>query len=256
MIDYSLGADVSGPITLEIKDANGEVIRHYASTEPIPPADEKLKIPRYWVKQPRILPSAPGLHRFFWDLHGQPLRNAEPEYPMTAVEHETAPQPTAPWMLPGAYSVSLTTGSQTFTQPLTLKMDPRVKASSSDLAKQFQLSKRLYELRGALMPIGKRYDGLIAALAEKRTEKKETQPKLDALQKELETLANPEAARAGRPLELEVLGKVTRLFGDLQRVDAAPTPQQEAAVHDLENETRTVQEKWKTVSREAMELNL
>ncbi|HEY2800838.1 MAG TPA: hypothetical protein VGI85_09605 [Chthoniobacterales bacterium] len=256
MIDYSLGANASGPVTLEIKDSNGKVIRRYASTDSLPTEEEQLKIPRYWVKQPRALSSGPGLHRFYWDMHGQPLPNAEPQYPMTAIEHETAPQPTAPWMMPGAYTVSLTTGGQTFTQPLTLKMDPRVKASNGDLAKQFDASKTLYEMRGRLLPIGKRYEALVAALAKKRAEKKETQPQIDSLKQKLETFADPEAVRAGRPLELEVLGKVTRLFSDLQRVDAAPTPQQEAAVHDLEDETRTVQEKWKTVSQEAKGVNL
>ncbi len=74
MIDYSLGADAAGPVTLEIKDASGKVMRRYASTDPLPPkSDEKLKIPRYWVKPPAVLPATPGLHRFFWDLHGEPL---------------------------------------------------------------------------------------------------------------------------------------------------------------------------------------
>ncbi|MGH8164628.1 MAG: hypothetical protein ACREP1_09870, partial [Rhodanobacteraceae bacterium] len=218
MIDYSLGAGESGSVTLEIKDANGQVVRRYASTDSLPGKEEKLKIPRYWVKQPRAVSGEPGLHRFFWDMHGQPLPNAEPQYPMTAVEHETAPQPTAPWMMPGDYTVSLTTGGQTITQPLKLKMDPRVKASSADLAKQFELSKKLYELRGQLMPIGKQYEALVTALtkAKERAEKQELQAQVAAMEKKLEPFANPEAVRSGRPLELELLGKVTKLFGDLQ----------------------------------------
>jgi photosystem II stability/assembly factor-like uncharacterized protein len=257
IIDYSLGTEVSGSVTLEIKDASGQIVRRYASTDPMPPKDEQLKIPRYWVKPPQVLSGAPGLHRFFWDLHGQPLPNAEPQYPMTAVEHETAPQPTAPWMMPGNYTVTLTTGGRTFTQPLELKMDPRLKVRTPDLQKQFALSQALYELREKLMPIGKDYESLAAALAgatgNDGTE--ETQKEIGTLRKSLETLADPAAVRAGRPLELEVLGKVTKLFGDLQQVDLAPTPQQEAAVASLQQTAQSAMERWKTIPDEIRKLN-
>ncbi len=38
MIDYSLGKDASGPVTLEIKDGKGNLVRRYASTDPDPAA--------------------------------------------------------------------------------------------------------------------------------------------------------------------------------------------------------------------------
>src|SRR6202035_5970856 len=75
MIDYRLGANVSGRVTLEIKDGKGKVARRYASNDPVPPPDPKLKIPRYWVKPPQPLAATPGLHRFFWDLHYEPLKD-------------------------------------------------------------------------------------------------------------------------------------------------------------------------------------
>src|SRR5947207_1483089 len=36
MIDYRFGASTGGPVTLEIKDARGNVVRRYASTDPMP----------------------------------------------------------------------------------------------------------------------------------------------------------------------------------------------------------------------------
>ncbi len=60
MIDYSLGENNAGPVTLEIKDSKGEVVRRYASTDPVPPEDPKLKIPRYWVRPPRVLVGQAG----------------------------------------------------------------------------------------------------------------------------------------------------------------------------------------------------
>ena len=58
---------------------------------------------------------------------------------MTATYRNTAPQATSPWVAPGDYTVALTVDGKTFTQPLTVAMDPRVKASAADLQEQFDL---------------------------------------------------------------------------------------------------------------------
>jgi photosystem II stability/assembly factor-like uncharacterized protein len=257
MIDYSLGENSTGPVTLEIKDRKGEVARRYASTDPVPPEDSKLKIPRYWVRPPRILSNKPGLHRFFWDMHGKPLPDTEPEYPMNAVYRETAPQSSAPWVLPGSYSVVLTAGGKSFTQPLTLKMDPRVRATEAELTKQFELSKRLQDLRAELQPIGKNYEALVGELekAKERAGKASMNQLIENLRKKLEEFANPSAVRSGESLELNVLKKVEKLFGDLQDVDAAPTPQQEIALGNLQRDARSVLERWRSVPAEVTALN-
>ena len=209
MIDYSLGEDVSGPVTLEIKDAKGNVVRRYASSDPVPPPDPKLKIPRYWVRPPQTLADGPGLHRFFWNLHGEPLPDADSEYPMTAVRHKTAPQPTVPWVVPGNFFVVLTAGGKSFTQPLPVKMDPRVHATTADLAKQFALSQALHDLRVALQPIGKSYEALVAEVtkAKERAAENPLQEQIEGLHKNLETFANPADVRSGDPLELDALKK-------------------------------------------------
>jgi hypothetical protein len=252
MIDYSLGKDVSGPVTLEIKDGKGNLVRRYASTDPTPTPDPKLKIPGYWVRPPQVLSAAPGLHRFLWDLHDQPVPDVEAQYPMTAVEHETAPQPTTAWVLPGEYSVALTSGGKTFTEPLIVKMDPRIKVTAAELKQQYEASKELVELRAQLEPIGRIYDALVGAL---RKLSELAPDKFEALRKEVEALANPDDVRAGGTPELDVLSKVRKLFEDLQRVDAAPTPQQQTAVTSLQRETQTALEKWKAISPELNALN-
>jgi len=257
MIDYSLRKESTGPVTLEIKDSKGELVRRYASTDTVPPENAKLKIPRYWVRPPQVLSDKPGLHRFLWDLHGEPLPEAEPEYPMTAVYRETAPRPTAPWVVPGNYSVVLTTGGKSFTQPLTVKMDPRIKALTAELTKQFQLSKALYDLRAALQPIGKGYDALVAELekAKERAGKASVKQAIENLRKKLEEFANPAAVRSGDTLELDVLIKVEKLFDEFQNVDAAPTPQQEIAVGDLHRAAQSVMERWRSVPPEVTAVN-
>jgi hypothetical protein len=257
MIDYRLGANASGPVTLEIKDAKGNVVRRYASTDPVPPPDPKLKIPRYWVRPPQVLSAEPGAHRFFWDMHWEPLKNADAEYPMTAVFQKTAPQSTGPWAMPGDYSVVLSADGKSFTQPLPMKMDPRVKTSPEDLTKQFELSKTLYETRRTLQPIGKAYESLVAELA-KAKEKAGENPikeKIEALNRNLQEFADPARVRAAQPLQLDALSKVEKLFGELQEVDAAPTAQAEAAAVGLQRDAQSVLERWRLMPHEVAALN-
>jgi hypothetical protein len=257
MIDYQLGNDVSGPVALEIKDSKGTIVRRYASTDPVATPDPKLKIPHYWVRPPRVLPATPGLHRFFWDMHLEPLQGVDPEYPMTAVFQKTAAQPTGPWIMPGSYSVVLSAAGKSFSQPLTVKMDPRIKSSPADLAKQFELSKALYDLRSALQPIGKSFASLAAELkkAKEKAGEKPVKQKVEELIKKLQEFANPDQVRTGQALELDVLSKVERLFGDLQEVDAAPTSQAQAAALDLQAKARSVVERWPALSQEVAAVN-
>ncbi|MEO8440235.1 MAG: glycoside hydrolase [Spartobacteria bacterium] len=256
MIDYSLGEESSGPVTLEIKDSKGQLVRRYASSDPSRTPDPKLKIPRYWVRPPQILPDKSGLHRFYWDLHGTPLSDTKAEYPMTAIYGKTAPQPTGPWSLPGNYTVVLTTDGKSFTQPLTVKMDPRLKVTEAELTKQFELSKRLQDLRAELQPIGKSYERLMSELKKARERGRgNADEAIAGLRKKLEEFANPAAVRAGDTLELDVLNKVVKLFGDLQQVDAGPTPQQEVACGDLQRVTHSVLEKWKSIPAEVTGVN-
>ena len=69
---------------------------------------------------------------------------------------------------------------KTFVQPLTVTMDPRVKALANQLREQFDLSWRLYQLRLKLAPIGEKFEDL----AQQLTKLKRALPSaLDATQK-------------------------------------------------------------------------
>ena len=77
--------------------------------------------------------------------------NIPVSYPMTAVKNNTPPDATAPWVMPGLYTVTLQVIGKTFTQPLQIKMDPRVKTNLQDLQKQHDLSVICYEGRKKTM---------------------------------------------------------------------------------------------------------
>src|SRR5262249_31158142 len=136
VIDYYLQSAASGPVTLEIHDSAGKTVRKYSSADPVEPIDPMLEIPTYWVRPPQKLSGAAGMHRFLGDLHYAPVPGVKPEYPIAAVPHNTAPQATSPWVMPGQYTVVLTANGKSYSQPLTVQMDPRVKTSNADLEKQ------------------------------------------------------------------------------------------------------------------------
>jgi photosystem II stability/assembly factor-like uncharacterized protein len=248
MIDYYL-ASGTGEVSLEIKDAKGNLVRRYASSDVAPPPDPRLNIPSYWVRPFQTLANQAGLHRFLWDLHYTPLAGIELEYPMTAVYARTAPAATSPWAMPGEYSVTLIANGQSHTQPLTVKMDPRVDATSEELAEQFQALRKLSGLRPDLEKLSRKLDPLMIEIrkAQERANDSPTAKPLEALAKKLHDLAGTGIARPGTPLELDVLPKTQGLFSNVERADAAPTASTLSAINEIAEKAKSVAEEWKTI---------
>lgn len=145
ILDYYLPGAANGPVTLDILDSKGSLVRRYTSRDTlytVPPNN----VPPYWLRPQQVLSAAKGGHRFVWDLHYQPL-NVPPSFPIAATYHNTAPDPTSPWVLPGTYTVRLTAGGKTWQQPLVVKMDPRMKTPLKDLQTQHDLALQLYQRR-------------------------------------------------------------------------------------------------------------
>ncbi len=143
VLDYVLAAQPAAAVTLEILDAKGALVRRFASDDAPEPLVEPLVVPAYWVRPPRLLSAAPGMHRFVWDLRLPPPPAREHEYPISAIAGDTPREPLGPLVPPGTYTVKLTVDGTAFTRTLTVKMDPRVAMSPADLAAQFALLKRI-----------------------------------------------------------------------------------------------------------------
>ena len=142
-IDISLKGDAKTAVVIEILDASNKLIRTISSTDTlyaIPP----VNIPLYWIRPQQIISTKAGAQRILWDMRYAPL-NEPVSFPMTAVKHNTAPEPTAPWVMPGMYKVRLKVNGQTIEQSLQVVMDPRVKTSIKDLQRQHDLSMICYE---------------------------------------------------------------------------------------------------------------
>ena len=163
IIDYYLPVRAQGPVKLEILDRMGTVIRSYASDDPVldpdPAVDpdeydricqkneaaQDCDVPLYWAAPQLRLSTAPGMHRFSWDLQYQPIERGPVGDNGAAVPHRTYPVVNSPWAPPGTYTVRLTVDGQTFTRPLTLKLDPRVKTPAPALNELATLTRQMYD---------------------------------------------------------------------------------------------------------------
>ena len=119
-IDYYLKADVAGPVTLDILDPAGEVIRSYSSADhPAPVDPDTLNIPAFWRPTPDVLSAKAGMHRWIWDLRPTaPPRRGGPGGGGGFFRG-------APVVVPGTYTARLTVGGQRYTQPIVVERDPR-----------------------------------------------------------------------------------------------------------------------------------
>lgn len=167
---------------------------------------------------------------------------------MNAVYRNTAAQPTSPWVVPGDYQVTLSANGKTHTQPLTVKMDPRVKITADELEEQLQISRRLMDIRTTLEPIGQRFDSLLEQVRRLREQPlpKNVEDKLNDLNRDLKELGPPNE-RPGPELRLDALDSAKSLFNDIQGVDAAPTAAEKAAVGEVQSRGATLMERWKEV---------
>ena len=128
------------------------MIRTYSSNDPVrnpdpatdPVAYNKLcqqtptapdcALPLYWPAPPQVLKTSAGMHRFTWDMHYDPIPGGgrwrtrrRRRRRMARCRIAPIPACNSPWVAPGTYSVRLTANGKSLTQPITIKMDPRVK---------------------------------------------------------------------------------------------------------------------------------
>jgi photosystem II stability/assembly factor-like uncharacterized protein len=144
VIDYYLNNNEE-EVHLDILNDKGTLVRSFSNKDTLYNIPD-VNIPLYWIRPQQILSAKQGAHRFLWDMKYNPL-NIPVEYPMTAVIHNTASVVTAPWVMPGNYTVKLTVKGKVYTQNLAIKMDPRVKTPIAQLQKQHDLSVICYEGR-------------------------------------------------------------------------------------------------------------
>ena len=252
MLDYTLKS--SAPVTLEIFDEAGKLVRRFSSTDKPEPVDPKeLPVPTYWIRPPQILSSEPGMHRFVWDLHYPPPDSLEHEYPISAIYHDTPRYPLGPAVLPGNYNVKLTVAGKSYARPLIIKMDPRVKTAPDGLRQQFdtetKIADAMHQDYTALEEV-RRLRAQLKPLQEKA--KKPLSDSIADLDKKAAELEGPSGGygavflkdAAGRSLA-RLSGGLNQLLGAVDGADAAPTSQQIAMLNQVQAALEQQLADWK-----------
>ena len=195
--------DSSTPVTLEILDG-ATVIRKYSSEDEVfRPSAATNTVPLYWYREPMILAKTAGMHRFTWDVHLQPVdgtnRVGGPTLPIAAIRYNTVPVPSTPWANPGNYTVRLTANGKSYTQPITVKPDPRVKTSAIAMQQVYTQSRAAYDGAVAARMAADQARSLRMQIAQqlpKATGK--TAEALTAYDKKLEAIVGVAAGGGGR----------------------------------------------------------
>jgi hypothetical protein len=232
-------------------------VREYSSADAIElaPDPATAPVPVYWYRPARTLSAAAGMHRFLWDLHYQPLHARGEALPIAAVPHDTAPAPTSPWVMPGQYTAKLTVNGKSYSQPLTVRMDPRVKTPAPGLLQQFTLSKQLYDdLQSAQTALEQ-----LRAVRAQVKERASADAALAAFDKKAAALEGqapgPGGGRGGPMVGPDTLSSVsaamTQLLNQLQGADTTPTTQLATAVADRRAALAKLMATWNTLKGSA-----
>ncbi len=258
ILDYWLARPASGPVTLEILDSRGRLVRRYSSTQRAGLTKtqlQKLQIPLYWVRIPKALPSTAGMHRWVWNLHYPAPLSLLRGYPISAVPHRTPVTPEGPRALPGDYTVRLLADGKSLSVPLVVKMDPRVHVSQAALRQMFHLEVQLaswmtssdralteaQSLRRRLHKLEARSPGSLRA-------------SVAALEKKVAALVvaprGPAGAAAPPPLTLRRVNEdASNLYETVDAADAAPTAAELQARGSVAKEFAQAMQRWGEVVR-------
>ncbi len=259
IVYYYFPVAPKGVVALEFLDGSGKVVRRYSNEE-----KKEAETPPEWPDQTppdEKIPTNVGVNRFAWDLR------TEGPTPL-AGEPGAEFRNRGPMVPPGAYQVRLTADGKSFTAPLELKLDARVKASSEDVQKQTELGKKIiaevteiHEAVGTIREIrvqtkalnrrfgdNPRYAPLVSA--NKDFDKKS----YDVESKLVQVNAKSSEANLNYPVLIDE--RLHSLLFSVDAADAAPTRQQYEVFEDLEKEAQPLLAQYhELMSKDLVALN-
>jgi len=255
IVDYYLAQNQTSPVTLEILDAHGQLVRKYSSDDKAPVSEDDLSkqlIPLYWLKPFRMLPADAGMHRWVWDLHYSTPDSTRHDYPISAVPGDTPRFPLGPNALPGSYTARLTVNGKSSTTPFTVRLDPRIKISAADLEKKFQTERKL----ASMLDQTSKAVAQAASIREqlRKITQQSSGASLDAVKNFENKLAEVSGAPGGSPAPpsqapalSRVNGDAETLYGQVWQVDAAPTTAQTQATASSEHDVSQAMQRWESL---------
>ncbi|MGB8522601.1 MAG: hypothetical protein WCD43_06520 [Candidatus Acidiferrales bacterium] len=252
MIDYYLKSAAPGPLLLEILDSKAQAIRRYSSEDQAPPVKpETLQFPASWRPAPQPPSTAAGMHRWIWDLHYTAV-------PLSThlVGDEFVVAPRGVTALPGVYAVKLTVAGQSYSQPLTVKMDPRIKTPPADLQQQFELATEISRRQSEIGEAQRNVKQLLSQARQLRTQVQNNAALVSALDSLIQKGEDVAGAPPGpfglvpskppkeQPDLASLRSKFAAVFSAVNGGDEAPTDEARKAFSSAQQSLTTVIANW------------
>jgi len=241
VIDYLLAGAPPGPVTIEIRDSRGKLVRLLSSDDSTQPhSAQPPQIAAEWL--PRATPPTrdAGHNRFVWDLRYAPPP-ADYGYSIAAIAGQgTVAEPQGPLVLPGTYTVTLGVGGRTYSRTLRVRMDPRVHVPAAALESQLALAIEIWNALGRADALERRARALAKAISAL------TGSRLDsATQSALTSVALAEARIRRESAALKPP------LGDLETTvlsaDREPTAQARAVYAELSKRAGAAEQEWRAL---------
>lgn len=251
VVSYFMKAASKEPVTLEISDARGKVIRKFPpkkTAEASEPSEESGFAPR----APEKLPLEAGLNRFVWDMRAEPSSTV----PGAVSWGGGSAGPLVP---PGTYQLMLSVGAKKYSASVEIRKDPRVETSQADLEKQYELATRIGDrvseghdavndirnLRAQMAPLRKRLDG--------GAQSKPILDAMDGLSKKMdaieERIIQPKSTSNEDPLNfpIQTADQLMALQSTVLSADTPPTVQSSEVFSELSSRLDAQLALWRDV---------
>ena len=238
IIDYVLPGAAADELTVDILNAQGELVRHLSSTkttkEVQPPEWPDRLVPT------DLIPAHAGMNRLIWDL-----RWNDPVQIPGAFYEDQAPR--GPLVAPGRYEIRLTLGDKSRSASLTVIADPRVANSDAAIAAKTSLALATY----------RDIDTLHRAVNDIRARRRELKTSSASRETDLKLAGIEEALMQvkmnGSEANLAFPGMLNEQFaafaGTLEDADTLPTRQQQALYESLHQRLQAQLSLWRNLSQ-------
>jgi len=234
VVTYWLKDRPAGEVTLTFLDSAGAVLRTFTGKADSTSRDDSAT----YVPSDSAVPVRAGTNRFVWNLRGPDAKKAKD----IVIDEGMVEGPVVP---PGRYSVKLTAGGQSVTQPFTVVNDARVTTSTADLFAQYALALKIHDRIDSLVAGVDRVQQAEAQLAswtewtKGRPEAARIKAQADSLKGRLEAvrgrISEPHAHADESTLHwpIEIYNQLLTLNAMVQSADAAPTSQEQEVFTEL-----------------------
>ena len=259
IVDYWLGSAASGPIALDVLDDRGAVVRHYTSVARAPVAEAaRPPHPNFWVAEPDALPASAGMHRVRWDLRHDAPPAFTHSFEINANPGLTPASPEGPLAPPGVYTLRLTVNGSTSTQRVTVRNDPRSRATAADVRAQHALLMQLARGMQSAWSGAEQVSALRTALTglAGASAQAEVRSATEVLRTAIDSAVGPDRGTAGRrrapsrPTFQSVNGALASQLTAQDNADWAPTAPMHAAWTSACRDLAAVHALWRKVLRQ------